>query len=341
MGIYAQAAICILSGRPYDSHWEAIFKDLDNVSLFRLSLGSPEMFKVVMTYVRLNQPNSSSVDEVRVGGPQDLLSRIPTDILAEIMQYLPLSSRRKLAKASRKFAALGARELQAGVTRLLSAFGLYHSEVRFMQTATGAILSGRVIPYLVDYTHAVDSLDFYAPDYSYRWVMTFFELATKKKPKYGYQSLLRGVRGSASFLRSDAKDCQNSHWIRVLQSQTDSALDCITYLPFSHLFGAVTAYGAWFGYPDTSAEGETFPNRACMDLGTMLADSEVRAVVDEWIDRYRFSVGSLAWHTCGTDFECPATPRATDDAGLHRDEVVILLGLVQQPRWCAAEERSL
>ncbi|KAJ7018406.1 hypothetical protein C8F04DRAFT_1328170 [Mycena alexandri] len=81
LGIYVQAAICVFSGRPYDSHWETILKGLNSVTLFRLSLCSSEMFKVVMIYVRATQPESSSIDEVRVGGPNDRLSLVPTDVI--------------------------------------------------------------------------------------------------------------------------------------------------------------------------------------------------------------------------------------------------------------------
>ncbi|KAJ7017425.1 hypothetical protein C8F04DRAFT_1200610 [Mycena alexandri] len=149
-----------------------------------------------------------------------------------------------------------------------------------MQTATEAVLSGDTVPYLLDYDRVVNSLNFYVPEFTYASVIKFFELATGKTPKYGYQSHLQGTRGSASFAHKRTRAWEKADWTRVLQSNTESTLDCITYLPFSHLFGAVTAYGVWIAYSDCAVEGLSFPNRACMDLGTFLADAAVCEVID-------------------------------------------------------------
>ncbi|KAJ7025304.1 hypothetical protein C8F04DRAFT_1300316 [Mycena alexandri] len=135
---------------------------------FVLGLRSPEMFEVVMTYVRATQPESSSVDEFCSGCPGDQLLRIPMDVIEEILQYLPLAARRNLGETSRKFVAFAARELQAGIARLLKRFGMYHAEIRFMQTATEAVLSGDTVPYLLDYNRVVNSLDFYVPESVFR-----------------------------------------------------------------------------------------------------------------------------------------------------------------------------
>ncbi|KAJ7023361.1 hypothetical protein C8F04DRAFT_1240209 [Mycena alexandri] len=267
--------------------------DFDGLPLTNLSifiLRSPEMFEVVMTYVRATQPESSSVDEFRSGCPGAQLLCILTDVVGEILQYLPLTARRNLGKTSRKFAAFAARELQA--------------EIRFMRTATEAVLSGDTVPYLLDYDRVVNLLYFYVPGDTAPYLLDYDRVVNSL---YFYVPVFR-TRDGQDRVHKGTRAWEKADWICVLQSNTDSALDCITYLPFSHLFGAVTAYGVWMAYPDCAVEGLSFPNRACMDLGTFLADAAVREVIDRW-----GSIGSA-------DFGLPC---------LNSHALVILLGLLE------------
>ncbi|KAJ7042149.1 hypothetical protein C8F04DRAFT_1252134 [Mycena alexandri] len=57
---------------------------------------TPDMFDVVMAYVRLTQPNSGCIDKVRTGGANDLLASVPTDILVEILKHFTLTAYRKM-----------------------------------------------------------------------------------------------------------------------------------------------------------------------------------------------------------------------------------------------------
>ncbi|KAJ7018100.1 hypothetical protein C8F04DRAFT_1199462 [Mycena alexandri] len=304
LGVYREAAICIFIGRPYDSHWATILNGLSG--------------------------------ESHSGGPKDSLSALPSEILAIITRLLPLDSRQSLAKTSNKLANLCARELQAGVSTLLLRFGLYHSEVRFMQTLTASLLAGDAIPYVLDYRSPVErlviitpSMSFFKLHSSHDSVVRFFSLATGRTHRTRAGESDRGVEAVTRFGRGEDPD-----WIRVFRSETDSALDCITYLPFSHLFGAITAYGVWLPYPESATKGCSFPNRGSMAmmLGSAAAEWYVSRVIQKYTGVFHFSFGFAPGHVCGTAYECPATPRFTDDEGcLNLFFPALPFGVVARP----------
>ncbi|KAJ7017932.1 hypothetical protein C8F04DRAFT_1278525 [Mycena alexandri] len=254
LSAYNYAAIRILEGRPYDEHWRAVLSTIDVVSLYKLALTSEALFTVVMAHVRAVQPPSGNVNEQLLGGVLDRLSALPIELFGFILPNLTLADRLSLSLTSRKFAALFARELQAGISRILLRFGLSHAEIRFMQSATMSVISGQCIPYLLDYTSRPQHLDFYTPDVTYQSVLRFFALST------GYETFPAifndlGVPEGHDDRANFAACSTSADFIRVSRSITNSALDSVTYSPFSHLFGAVTHYGAWFAYPETSMKG--------------------------------------------------------------------------------------
>ncbi|KAJ7177022.1 hypothetical protein C8R46DRAFT_1346914 [Mycena filopes] len=313
LGASCQASVNLLLGSPYDERWGYVFDALDCGRLFELAMTSAPMFEVVMTYVRMRQPASGTADEVRIGVGNDRISRLPLDILVHVIAYLPFRSRQNLGRASRKFAALAARELQASVMSLLRRFRLCHAEVRFMQIATAAILAGNAIPFLMKPECIVDRLDFYTPDYSYDWVVRFFSLATHRAPTEGKHPHGWGIGAQSDFIREN--DPFDRADIRVLKSNSDSALECVTYMPFSHLFGAVTAYGLWLAYPGTATSGYTLPNGASVTLSRLDLVSGIGMMLVDYTWRFRVALALQFPHSCGRYFECPASPRATDDEG--------------------------
>ncbi|KAJ7168781.1 hypothetical protein C8R46DRAFT_1218173 [Mycena filopes] len=301
-----EAAVHDLTGCPYDPRWGEVLEKLNPGVLFHLALRSQALFDVVMTHVRVRQPPTGLRDEVRGGGSSDRLSRLPVDVLAYMVSYLPLGPRRNLARTSRKFFALAARELQASVSALHRHFGLCYAEVWFMQAATSSILAGQVKPRLFDLSCDVDGLDFYAPDYAFDWVVRFFCFATRPAPREGELKAGWGVNSTATFIRRRGSAFDT---VRVLQSCSDSALDVIPYMPFSHMFGAVTAYGVWLAYPESAARGHSFANKDTVSA----SDRYITRLLTSYSKQFRF-VFELDG-ICGAEPECPATPRSTVDAG--------------------------
>ncbi|KAJ7699763.1 hypothetical protein B0H16DRAFT_1484095 [Mycena metata] len=314
LSVYNYAAIRILQGRPYDASWQAVLSTINPVSLYKLSLTSETMFALIMAHVRAVQPASGSSDEHLAGSPQDRLSSLPNEVLSLVLARLNLAARLSLHRTCRKMAALCGRELQAGVSRVLTRFGLCHAEIRFMQSTTMAAIGGHCIPHMVDYESLPEQLIFYAPNVSYQSVLRFFTLSTGREAT---PLLLNNL-----YLPEGYDDCADfeaagnpSRSFRVVRSITNSALDSITYSPFTHLFGAVTHLGLWLGYPDSSINGVTMPNRDCIDFEDPATEDRVISSFEHFNARFSLEFHLNEPHQCGYAWGCPTTPRSTADAG--------------------------
>ncbi|KAJ7038521.1 hypothetical protein C8F04DRAFT_1179540 [Mycena alexandri] len=318
LSVYNDAAICILEGCPYDAHWASILSTIDVVSLFKLSLRSEWLFKIVMSHVRACQPSCSNPLQENIlpdhmGGPKDCLSTLPVELLSIILPELVLGDRLALSRTSRKFRALCARELQTCVRDMLTRFSLCHAEIRFMQTATNAIICGQCIPHLIDYSFVPAHLDFVTPNVTYSSVLRFFELATGSQPRGAILNNLyspEGTDDSAKF----GGNC-SAYFIRVSRSITDNALDSVTYSPFSHLFGAVTHYGVWLAYAQTSTQGTTMPNHDCLDFADPATEDRIESNFRLLLTHFKVDLNLGRVHECGRTWECPMTPRTTVDDG--------------------------
>ncbi|KAJ7754892.1 hypothetical protein B0H16DRAFT_1722595 [Mycena metata] len=313
LSVYNYAAVCIYEGRPYDEHWAAVLSTIDVVSLFKLALWSQELFKVVMAHVKAQQPSYGHCLQNGGGSPDDRLSSLPAELFAIILPNLILRDRLALSLTSRKLRALCARELQACVKDVLAEFGLKHAEIRFMQTATHAVLCGQSIPNLIDYTFDLTHLDFVAPDITYKSVVRFMELATGVEPVEPIFNNLYapdGTNESVKFV-----DIDGEQFVRVARSLTSNALDSVTYSPFSHLIGAVTHYGLWLAYSKTSTVGVTMPNRDCLDFADASTDDRIVKNFEMLRTHFKIDFKLQQFHQCGRTWECPMTPRTTVDGG--------------------------
>jgi hypothetical protein len=63
LGLYDAVSVDMMDGRPYDWAWAQIFRRFDAETLFKLSLRSCSMFKIVMEYVKECTPATHHVDE--------------------------------------------------------------------------------------------------------------------------------------------------------------------------------------------------------------------------------------------------------------------------------------
>ncbi|KAJ7020406.1 hypothetical protein C8F04DRAFT_1196681 [Mycena alexandri] len=248
-----------------------------------------------------------------IGAVGDRLSALPVELFAIILPSLKLGDRIALSRTSRKFRALCAQELQLCVKDLLRRFNLGHAEIRFMQTATFTVLCGHCISHLVDYTFEPPQIDFVTPSVTYKSVVRFFELATGLEPRSPLLDNLYTSDGTTVSVKFG--DPTQTNFIRVARSITDNALDSVTYAAFSHLIGAVTHYGLWLAYAQTSIRKHTMPNRDCLDFTDPATDDRIQ--IDYSLLHAHFEIDSeLRWfHECGRTWECPMTPRTTVDNG--------------------------
>ncbi|KAJ7120672.1 hypothetical protein C8R43DRAFT_1136623 [Mycena crocata] len=301
---------------PYGPKWASFLSTLDFLTLFKFSLESRAIFRVVMQFVRANDrppPRSSdSASSIR-RGPLEFLANVPTDIFPLIFSGLTLRDVLHLSWTSPDYHPLFARELQTVLTSLLSSFGLVYDEVRFMQTATLAVISGSTVARLLDSSVKPSNIDFYCPKPAYPWVGRFFEIATRYRPALPVGGSDR-FEGIAECLQWHLPDMR--HLVNIFCSESDSALECATYFPFSHLMAAITHYGVWFAYPSSSTKLLSMPNRDLVDASTPANRLALERLVKKYLRRgYSFVFNPVERHVCGAAYECPTTVRTTVDNG--------------------------
>jgi hypothetical protein len=59
--------------------------------------------------------------------------------------------------------------------------------------------------------------------------------------------------------------------IKIIESLTDNALDAVMHFHLTCVFGAWTADGVWYGYPDLTASLRSITTIALMPLGGKLS----------------------------------------------------------------------
>ncbi|KAJ6473614.1 hypothetical protein C8R47DRAFT_1076588 [Mycena vitilis] len=298
LGVYNTVAVSMLKGRPYDSNWAYVFRTLDLLTLFQLALCSREMCRLVLEYVKENRPAWWHADElIRGSCCSDYLSKIPVELFDFILGDLTTADLINVARVS--------------IDRLLRRFGLTHAEVRFMQSATMAIIAGPGVADFMTADFHPTRVDFFAPNTTYAWVIRFFEMAT------GYEGWPEEViHDHPHVLHRTAlyRSC-TSLFIIVNQSRTDSAMDCVPYLPFTHHMVSLSHLGAWIPYPNSTAAGVSLPNRASLCLNNSRTRDGLYLAIQETVVNYRIAFSLDRTHLCGVCFECPATSRTTGDAG--------------------------
>ncbi|KAJ7822867.1 hypothetical protein B0H14DRAFT_2598179 [Mycena olivaceomarginata] len=193
------------------------------------------------------------------GQDSDYLSKVPVEIFPSIFAEIKMSDRLSLSRVSRKFRSLYARELQA-------------------VTATLAVITEPVHTYIMDYDFLPTNLEFYAPNNTYTAILRFFRMATEYQGRSPDYVCGEGDINHVTPLFHPSSDRQ----IFVSRSKTDSAFDPIPYAQFSHLFSAITHFGAWLGYPHTTSRGTSFPSRE----GTTVVTSNARYRMGEDLRTY-------------------------------------------------------
>ncbi|KAJ6451879.1 hypothetical protein C8R47DRAFT_1242432 [Mycena vitilis] len=301
--------LATLSDVPYGSQWADFLFEFDIFPLFQLSLHSLAVFNKVMEHVRKYGGDSCHTDELAACGPYDFLGTVPVDIFFFILRQLPLLDRYNLGRSSRKYYALHLREFQASVNVFLREFGLCHSEIRFMQSALWVVISGSAITRLVLSAGTPDNIDFHTPRDAYPWLVRFMELTTSYqfRPDAGP---IRHFQGTLDRMVWVCRPTQRT--LKFICSNSGNPMDCGPDFPFSHGIAMLTHFGLWIGHAKTATKGLTMPSRSRVPTNY----PDLSDMVDKYIRHgYTLIAERSGPHTCGVDYECPATIRTSIDGG--------------------------
>ncbi|KAJ6486492.1 hypothetical protein C8R47DRAFT_1216597 [Mycena vitilis] len=239
---------------------------------------------------------------------------LPPEVSLNVVALLTIAQRLLLSKASIAASEVVASSLQHKAAQILVRFRLKFSEVRLMQTATGTAISGSAVTSMVHPTFDPGDLDFIAPKGQGCRVVAFLQsveawLVVSDPVQYSQSSHI----GPLWTLMLDGV-----LKINVIESTTPNPLDCVTNFHMTCVYGAWFANVVWLGYAGLTESGIAVTTPTKFPLGgTVNRHKRVWEVLQKYLARgFAISLGELERdHTCGIDFDCPATVRATNDGG--------------------------
>ncbi|KAJ7136462.1 hypothetical protein C8R43DRAFT_1132356 [Mycena crocata] len=308
-----RAKVVGLTRLPYGPKWRTFLSTLDIVTLFKFSLQSCDIFEIVMEFVIANQEDLGRPGDLLAAGQSDSVAGAPVKVFPLIFSDLTLRDVLHLSWTSSKHHSIFGTEFQAALAALVTSFGLSYPQIRFMQTATLTVISGSTMSHLLDADIQPNNLDFYCPKPAYPWVGRFFEIASRYRPArtVDHCDLFEGISECLQWRRPDIHRLVN-----VFCSDSDSALECMTYFPFSHLMAAATHYGVWLAYPTSSTKKISMPNRDLVEVADPGNRQCLERLIKKYLSRnYSFAFHLASRHVCGTARECPVTVRTTIDDG--------------------------
>ncbi|KAJ7725054.1 hypothetical protein B0H16DRAFT_1782372 [Mycena metata] len=246
--------------------------------------------------------------------PQAGLSTLPIELALKVTRQLPFADRARFATTSHLGIILAADVLQSAATRILLHFQLQFTAIRLLLTATGAAIIGSAVTSLMrigDF-FVPDNLDFVVGDRKGPWVTDYLTMAgyTLFDENAEYVNA-NGIRRVWSMGLHGLK-------INVLESLSNNPLDVVTFSNMSCVYGAWLADGIWHGYPQLTTRGITVTTPRSFPVGQGIANHRrVWDIVHKYLDRgFTFRLNEYdEHHRCGTNFNCPATLRTSDDAG--------------------------
>ncbi|KAJ7130743.1 hypothetical protein C8R43DRAFT_957106 [Mycena crocata] len=314
LNVEDEAKLRSLGQSPYSLLWKDLFDSLDLLVLFKLCLRSKPLFYRVMEHVEKFSGDYCHTDEIKcVDSPSEHIGTLNTDVFEEVMSYLSMRDRFSFGRTAKKYRAVAGRALQASVAALLRSFGLSHTHIRFMQTATSTIISGDAIPFLFNPSSRVSSLLFLTPHDLYLWVIDFFRKATTYVCDGSIKRHKRsdGIAHSRCMVNRDLRSR-----ITIARSWSSSALDPLSYSNLSHRMGGITHYGLWHANPGTTLQHVTIPSADELHLGSFDSRVHAREALTECHRRgWKVVLHTADPHSCGSSFSCPSTDRHTADSG--------------------------
>ncbi|KAJ6475033.1 hypothetical protein C8R47DRAFT_1143301 [Mycena vitilis] len=318
-----QYAIRFLLRTPEGPDSRRVLSTMTAQQLFSAALSSRRLYYIVTNYVEhlglcgldLEVDDWDGSD----GGSEHSVAdsvRLPTRLGRQILGDLALADHLKYAQVSQDGASAAGEALQNAAVSILRRFGLRFTDVRLMQTATGAIISGSTIPSMmatIKKFHPRD-LDVYAGRGKGFDVMRFLTKGGKYR--------LVGQSGTYDFAAGIGKvytvrHIRTGREINVIESLTDNPLDAVAHFHSTCVFGAWTAEGFWHAYPRLTFAGLSMTSASNMPLlNDLVHHKRVWRILRKYCGRgFSFVAEHSPPHACGVDSDCPCTMRSSDDEG--------------------------
>ncbi|KAJ7431460.1 hypothetical protein B0H11DRAFT_1762080 [Mycena galericulata] len=190
-----------------------------------------------------------------------------------------------------------------------------------MLAGTGALISGSTVAALLQPgMFSPGDIDIYtACRRGYDAVkfllrMGKFSIA-KTSTSYDYTA---GIRKVWTLEATNTLDGTDAKKINVIESLSDNPFDPLTHFHLTCVVGAWLADGFWHGYPALTSRKVALTTMHQLPLKDDLKQQKhVWGVLQKYTDRgFTIAIGEYDNdHDCGTDANCPATLRSSDDAG--------------------------
>ena len=185
-----------------------------------------------------------------------------------------------------------------------------------MQTATQTIISGSIIPFILDggTDWSPSDLDFFAGRDMGQLVVTFL----KKTGEYTQRKISNQYSMSDGIRRIWTLENHRGKKINVIEALSSNPFDAVIHLHSTCVMGAVTASGIWHAYPELTMKSQSLMTPFTLPLkNTVKYHRHVWMMLREHVRRgFSFHLGENSnRHTCGQDPNCPVTLRSTCDRG--------------------------
>jgi hypothetical protein len=233
------------------------------------------------------------------------------------LSYLLLPDRICFGQTSRIRKYLTALVLQSEVTKILAPYGINYGEMKLLQAATGAIISGSTISALVHEPFVPNDLDLYCHYPAATRVVHFIE-EMAGFDHAGYRSLeyidITGIKGVWTLLGPGGSK------INVVETLASNPIKCI-----ASSFHSSPPRGAlkWDGLVHFEAN-QVVRSQALITPASMHLDDpcDFDQQVTSWHILHKYKARGFKYvfeydeqHECGRHVSCPVTVRSTVDAG--------------------------
>ncbi|KAJ7724233.1 hypothetical protein B0H16DRAFT_1736836 [Mycena metata] len=257
---------------------------------------------------------TSTDDDVAMGAVRPVgFNDLPPEIGLEVIRDMAYIDKSNLSMASLASAAVVSESLRTAAARILLQFGLRFPDIRLMLTATGSLICGSAVSAIFRTLPLSDAedLNFATASGQGPRVVDFIILGSGYKLTENKYNKMPGIARSWSLRKGTSR-------INILESVSTNALDVVTFFHTTCVYGAWTGNGLWHGYPAETSAGITITTRSKFPLRSSASSHRsMWTVLHKYMDRgFTIMLNEYAApHRCGTDLNCPATLRTSDDAG--------------------------
>ncbi|KAJ7120669.1 hypothetical protein C8R43DRAFT_959694 [Mycena crocata] len=289
------------------ARWAEVFAGLSLDGLFRLALRKPYVFASAAEYWATSKG-----------------SNFLTMVFIQVLNFA-LSCYRNVASGSYGVwnRILCGDALRATVTLALRFFGLQHSQFIFLQTATGCVITGPIIDYIMRHAPAditsdiLPRLILHVPQGNMHWIDCFFEKHTSFRPPVDSGRLhVFGEASEGCVVTTKTLVNEDKQEIVLLGVCSTNPLEPLLSSPYSPRIGGVTDLGIWHGHPRTTFSRIALPNRRFINLSQGAARERAMVLLREMQQAgYMLFSYHPRSHVCGSDACCPATTRFSNDKG--------------------------